>query len=140
MSAHTSARMPGDPSETVACIGICRAVLGGLAQAVFRGGARHNRGAYGVKNFALGPANVTALRGVSSAYKAVQKTFTGLGHHVSTREAREEQLWGVPPGTRGGPGTSLKPWSPVSHLPSLNFSPQRTLKRSPDSSSEQKKL
>lgn len=60
---------------------------------------------------------------------------------VSTSEAREEQLWGMPPGRQEDQVPPKALWSPgVSHLPSPlpASSPQRTLKRSPDSSSEQK--
>ena len=89
----------------------------------------------------LRTCNVTVVRdsGVTIT-RHVQKTFTGLGHLCPpVRPVRNSSgaCHLEPRRTRYLPEAL---WSPVSHLPSLNFRHQRTLKRSPDSSSEQKKL
>ena len=96
--------------------GIRRVVLGGLARAVFPGWQKAQQGGLWV-SYTLGPARWQWSEVPASPSQGMSRRLlvdSGICH-LEPRRTRylPEALW-----------------SPVSHLPFLNFSPQRTLQRS----------
>lgn len=72
MSAHTSTRMPGDPSETVAHVASAGRSWEAWPRLSFRGGARHSRGLMGLE-LHLRTCNVTAPESPASPSQGMSR-------------------------------------------------------------------